>query len=87
MWFDIVFAAPQDASRALGIMSMKGKAIWWEDCAVRRVDNLSPYQVTVKDDWERKYHEKYPVIGKLIGMGEDLSLLTLPADAMLPHED
>ena len=36
--------AGQDAGRALGIMSMQGKAVWLEDCRIRRIDDLGQKQ-------------------------------------------
>ena len=42
--------AGQDASRALGIMSLHGRDKWVEDCCIRRIDDLGQkqYKVMIK---------------------------------------
>ena len=56
----------KDASRALAVMDMKGKAAWARDCAIRRIDDLSAEELKILDDWAKKLSAKYPTVGKIV---------------------
>lgn len=72
--------AGQDASRALGIMSLQGRDKWVEDCCIRRIDDLGHKQYKVMREWEAKYVEKYPIVGVLLGQGTVGGVDFVPAE-------
>lgn len=72
--------AGQDASRALGIMSLQGRDKWVEDCCIRRIDDLQHKQFKVMREWEVKYVEKYPIVGVLLGQGTVGGIDFVPAE-------
>ncbi len=72
--------AGQDASRALGIMSLQGRDKWVEDCSIRRIDDLGRKQYKVMREWEAKYVEKYPIVGVLLGQGTVGGVDFVPAE-------
>lgn len=49
----------REASRALGLMSLKV-----EDCT-GNLDGLTQDQLNTLEGWEKRYKEKYPVVGTL----------------------
>ena len=53
-----VFAG-KDASRALAKMSTK------EEDAIGSLEGLTEKELKVLDDWEKKFEDKYPVVGFL----------------------
>jgi membrane-associated progesterone receptor component len=55
-----VFAG-KEASRALGIMSLKP-----EDCTAD-LSGLTEAQLTTLEEWKKKFAAKYPVVGTLSG--------------------
>jgi membrane-associated progesterone receptor component len=56
--------AGKDASRALAKMSFQA-----DDLASHDLTDLTPEQLVVLADWEKKFIEKrrYPVVGKIVG--------------------
>lgn len=51
--------AGKEVSRALGLMSLD-KA----DCNAH-LDDLTDKQLQTLEDWEKKFRDKYPVVGKV----------------------